>query len=151
MIHNSSREIKVFPMLDSCIQNEKFRKSGQDMYTSLKDKTKYKYKMWIASVLRRDCWSSGGRVVKLLACGARGPGFESRPRHWIFRDWLSPASKSRYGWKIAKSTLILKTTNQTNRRDCYFILACLIRCKCSMKISRNSINVNVGRHLVTFV
>ena len=30
---------------------------------------------------------------------------------WIFRDWLSPASKSRYGWKIAKSTLILKTTN----------------------------------------
>ena len=30
----------------------------------------------------------------------------------IFRDWLSPASKSRYGWKIAKSTLILKTTNQ---------------------------------------
>ena len=31
---------------------------------------------------------------------------------WIFRDWLSPASKSRYGWKMAKSTLILKTTNQ---------------------------------------
>ena len=31
---------------------------------------------------------------------------------WIFRDWLFPASKSRYGWKIAKSTLILKTTNQ---------------------------------------
>ena len=31
---------------------------------------------------------------------------------WIFRDWLSPASKSRYGWKIAKSTLIRKTTNQ---------------------------------------
>ena len=31
---------------------------------------------------------------------------------WIFRDLLSPASKSRYGWKIAKSTLILKTTNQ---------------------------------------
>ena len=31
---------------------------------------------------------------------------------WIFWDWLSPASKLRYGWKIAKSTLILKTTNQ---------------------------------------
>ena len=31
---------------------------------------------------------------------------------WIFRDWLSPTSKSRYGWKIAKSTFILKTTNQ---------------------------------------
>ena len=31
---------------------------------------------------------------------------------WMFRYWLSPASKSRYGWKIAKSTLIRKTTNQ---------------------------------------
>ena len=31
---------------------------------------------------------------------------------WIFRDWLSPASKSRYGWKIAKSTLILFINNQ---------------------------------------
>ena len=31
---------------------------------------------------------------------------------WIFRDWLSPASKSRYGWKITKSMLSLKTTNQ---------------------------------------
>ena len=38
-----------------------------------------------------------GRVVKLLACGARGPGFDSPPRHLNFRDWLSPASKSRYG------------------------------------------------------
>ena len=34
---------------------------------------------------------------------------------WIFRDWLSPASKSRYGWKIAKSTLIKKTTNKNNQ------------------------------------
>ena len=40
--------------------------------------------------------SSVGRVVKLLACGARGPGFDSPPRHLNFRDWLSPASKSRY-------------------------------------------------------
>ena len=30
-------------------------------------------------------WSSGGRVVKLLACGARGPGFDSRPRHSNFQ------------------------------------------------------------------
>ena len=34
---------------------------------------------------------------------------------WIFRDWLSPAPKSRYGWKIAKSTLILKTTNHPTK------------------------------------
>ena len=56
--------------------------------------------------------SSGGRVVKLLACGAKGPGLIPGLVIWIFRDWLSPASKLRYGWKIAKSTLILKTTNQ---------------------------------------
>ena len=56
--------------------------------------------------------SSGGRVVKLLACGARGPGFDSRPRHLNFQRLVISASKSRYGWKIAKSTLILKTTNQ---------------------------------------
>ena len=48
--------------------------------------------------------SGGGRVVKLLACGARGPGFVSLPRHLNFRDWLSPASKSRYGWNTAKAT-----------------------------------------------
>ena len=41
--------------------------------------------------------SGGGRVVKLLACGERGPGFDSPPRHLNFRDCLSPASKSRYG------------------------------------------------------
>ena len=29
--------------------------------------------------------SSGGRVVKLLACGARGPGFDSPPRHLNFQ------------------------------------------------------------------
>ena len=28
-------------------------------------------------------WSSGGRVVKLLACRARGPGFDSRPHYLV--------------------------------------------------------------------
>ena len=37
--------------------------------------------------------SRGGVVVKLLACGARGPGFDSLSRRYDFRDWLSPASK----------------------------------------------------------
>ena len=27
-------------------------------------------------------------MVKLLACGAKGPGFDSPPRHLNFRDWL---------------------------------------------------------------
>ena len=35
----------------------------------------------LASEARR----SGGRVVKLLACGARGPGFDSRPHHLNFQ------------------------------------------------------------------
>ena len=38
---------------------------------------------------------------------------------WIFRDWLSPASKSRYGWKITKSTLILKNNQPTNQPNIY--------------------------------
>ena len=48
-------------------------------------------------VLSLLMWISNGVVVKLLACGARGPGFDSRSRRYDFRDLLSPASKSRYG------------------------------------------------------
>ena len=44
---------------------------------------------------------SGGVVVKLLACGARGTGFDSRTLRYNFRDWLSPASKVRCGWNTA--------------------------------------------------
>ena len=43
--------------------------------------------------------------------GTRCPGFESRSCRYDFRDWLSPVSKSRCGWKIAKATQIFKTTN----------------------------------------
>ena len=64
------------------------------------------------SVLYITAGSSVGRVVKLLACGARGPGFDSRPRLLNFQRLVISASKSRYGWKIAKSTLIIKTTIQ---------------------------------------
>ena len=52
---------------------------------------------------------------------------------WIFRDWLCPGSKSRYGWKIAKSTLILKTTNQP------------------METYRNSDKVKFGFKVITLV
>ena len=69
---------------------------------------------------------------------------------WIFRDGLSPASKSRYGWKIAKSTLILKTTNQpgsasrTNTVFTYVIGLDLINSHAkfrSIRISRSWENV----------
>ena len=63
---------------------------------------------------------SGGRLAEWLSYWLaeqedRGliPGLAT----WIFRDWLSPASNSRYCWKIAKSTLILKTTNQPTNKD----------------------------------
>ena len=48
--------------------------------------------------------SSGCVVVNLLACGAGGTGFDSRSRRYDFRDWLSHASKSWYGLKVAKAT-----------------------------------------------
>ena len=35
---------------------------------------------------------SGGVVVMLLACGARGPMFDSWSRHYDFKDWLSSDS-----------------------------------------------------------
>ena len=45
--------------------------------------------------LTKGIGSRDGRVVKLLACGARGSirGLDTG----IFRDWLSPAAESRYG------------------------------------------------------
>ena len=48
--------------------------------------------------------SSGSLVVKLLAFGGRCPGFESRFRHYHFREWES--IKLRYDWK---ATYFLKT------------------------------------------
>ena len=66
--------------------------------------------------------SGGDRVVKLLACGSRGPGFDSPPRHLNFRNCLSPASKSRYGWNTAKATQILNTTNQPTNQPLVFLL-----------------------------
>ena len=44
--------------------------------------------------------SSGGVMVKILACRARGPGFNSRSRCYNFSGWLSPAS-SRYMAEIS--------------------------------------------------
>ena len=58
--------------------------------------------------------SGSGRVVKLLACGARGPGLHSWSRYLNFRDWLSPAST--YGWYTAKATWIPNTTNEPSKR-----------------------------------
>ena len=41
--------------------------------------------------------SSGGVMVKLLACVTRDPWFDSGSRRYDFRDLLSNASRSRYG------------------------------------------------------
>ena len=41
--------------------------------------------MYMYIHIKFNAGSSGGRVVKLLACGARGPGFDSRPRHLNFQ------------------------------------------------------------------
>ena len=54
-------------------------------------------------IASNDLRSKGCRVVKLLACGARSPGFDSPPRHLNFRDWLSPAPKSQYGLNTAEA------------------------------------------------
>ena len=51
---------------------------------------------YVSNCLGSPLGSSGGIVVKPFACGARGMGFNSWPRRYDFRDWLSPASKSQY-------------------------------------------------------
>ena len=61
------------------------------------------YSIHVANI-QNHSGSGGGRVVKLLACEARGPGFDSRSRHSNFKDWLSSASKSRYGLNTAEAT-----------------------------------------------
>ena len=68
-----------------------------------------KYSRSLMSVVAFSARFAGAAVAEWLSSWLaeqedRGsiPGLAT----WIFRDWLSPASKSRYGWKIAKSTLI---------------------------------------------
>ena len=84
--------------------------------------------------------SSGCRVVKLLACGARGPGFESRPRHLNFQRLV--ISKSRYGWKIAKSTLILKTLQKISPISIVLCTCNNISNKISTKTYTNRMSVS---------
>ena len=40
----------------------------------------------VVSQTQTEQGSGGGRVVKLLTCGAIIPGLDSRPRHLKFRD-----------------------------------------------------------------
>ena len=60
-----------------------------------------------------------GGVVKLLTCGRKGPGFEPGSRHFEFRDWVSPASTSRYDWK--------KSSKQPNATFSFEIFVCFIK------------------------
>ena len=42
--------------------------------------------------------------IRLREYLLRGPGIDSRSHHYDLRDWLSPASKSQFGWNITKAT-----------------------------------------------
>ena len=67
--------------------------------------------------------SCGDRVVKLLACGARGPGLDSRPLHLNFQrlviSCLQVAIWLKYRWNRRKSSI-----QPTNKR--YESRMCLI-------------------------
>ena len=68
--------------------------------------------------------SSCGVVVKLLACEARGPGFDSRSPNYDFRDWFSLAlsrDMAERSLKRYKSPNQLTKNNQpTNTRYVVF-------------------------------
>ena len=67
-----------FTMNNFCIRTSRFVKRNVCKLTELK-------KEIVHRLLYNKLRISGGRVVKLLACGARGPGFDSRPRHFNFQ------------------------------------------------------------------
>ena len=48
-------------------------------------------------------WNSDGVVVKFLLAEQEARDFDSQSHHYDFRDWLSPASKSQFGWKHHQS------------------------------------------------
>ena len=56
--------------------------------------------------------SGDGRVVTLLACGARGPGFDSLPRHLDFQRLVISCFQVAIWLKYRYSDVILYTTNQ---------------------------------------
>ena len=79
---------------------------------------------------------------------------------WIFRDWLSPASKSRYGWKIAKSTLILKTTTTTTWKGTWCLFECSTLRLCWIKqtlkfiysqIQKFPLHIALSTHSVSYL
>ena len=52
-------------------------------------------------------------MVKLLVCGARGPGFDSWSRHYEFGDWLFPSrNMAEISLKRRKSSIQQQTTKQ---------------------------------------
>ena len=62
--------------------------------------------------------SSGGRVVKLLACGVKGPGFDSRPGHLNFQRLVISCFQSRDKAEIPlkrRKSSIQPTTNSDTK------------------------------------
>ena len=70
-------------------QHKDFTKKFE--YTTIADRLRTPVRVSLVTLLvwfigfKRPTGSSGGRVVKLLACGARGPGFDSWLRHLNFQ------------------------------------------------------------------
>ena len=90
--------------------------------------------------------SGGGRMVKLLACGARGPRFDSRPHHLNFRDWyILPTSCNmterlsmrRQSSKQSMATIhtgkSLETPNLHVNKKIYIVLIGFIKMPCVIK------------------
>ena len=66
----------------------------------------------------KKIWNSGGVVVKLLACGARGLGFECRSRRYDFKDWLSPAPSRDMAERSLKRRKSSKQPTPNQSKNC---------------------------------
>ena len=84
--------------------------------------------------------SGGGRMVKLLACGARGPRFDSRPHHLNFRDWyiLPPScnmtERLSMRRKSSKQSMATIHTGKSLDKKIYIVLIGFIKMPCVIKI-----------------
>ena len=94
--------------------------------------------------------SSGGRVVKLLACGARGPGFDSRPRHLNFQrlaiSCFQVVIRLKYHWSDVNPQYNQQTNLEFDVVKIWDIeLSSFVDCFASMSISYKHILLQICR------
>ena len=73
--------------------------------------------------MSRFMWSGGGRVVELLACGARGPGSIPRLATWILEiGYLPLPSRDMAEIPLTRRKSAVQPTNHSDLCICIYII-----------------------------